>query len=256
MKISLDIRKSVEENASVFFEKSKKAKKKLKGALEALEISKKKLKTVEDEKVEIKELNIKKVVKREWFEKFRWFVSSDGLLVIGGRDATTNEIVVKKYTDTDDLVFHTDMAGSPFVVIKSEGGKISELTIQEATNFTAVYSRAWRQGMASLDVFNVNPDQVTKEANSGEFMTKGSFMIRGKTNYVIPQMNLAVGIHEDKVMGGPVSAIKKNCKEFVEVVQGKEKASTIAKIIKKKIGGDLDDIIRVLPAGGCEIKKN
>jgi predicted ribosome quality control (RQC) complex YloA/Tae2 family protein len=256
MKISLDIRKSVEENASVFFEKSKKAKKKLKGALEALEISKKKLKTVEDEKVEIKELNIKKVVKREWFEKFRWFVSSDGLLVIGGRDATTNEIVVKKYTDTDDLVFHTDMAGSPFVVIKSEGGKISELTIQEATNFTAVYSRAWRQGMTSLDVFNVNPDQVTKEANSGEFMTKGSFMIRGKTNYVIPQMNLAVGIHEDKVMGGPVSAIKKNCKEFVEVVQGKEKASTIAKIIKKKIGGDLDDIIRVLPAGGCEIKKN
>ena len=62
MKISLDIRKSVEENASVFFEKSKKAKKKLKGALEALEISKKKLKTVEDEKVEIKELNIKKLL--------------------------------------------------------------------------------------------------------------------------------------------------------------------------------------------------
>ncbi|MBC8501154.1 MAG: DUF814 domain-containing protein [Nanoarchaeota archaeon] len=254
MKLVLDIRKSVEENAAEYFEKAKKAKKKLKGAKKALEKSKEKLKKIEKKEIVFEEPKIKKIKKREWFEKFRWFVSSDGFLVLGGRDATTNEIVVKKYTDKNDLVFHTDMAGSPFVVVKSEGKSIPKTTIQEAADFTADFSRGWKQGMSTLDVFYVNPEQVSKEANPGEYMPKGAFMIRGKTNYVTPNINLAVSIYKDKAMAGPVSAIKKHCKEYVEIVQGEKKTSEVAKKIQKKIGGDLDEIIRALPAGGCEIK--
>ena len=80
-------------------------------------------------------------------------------------------------------------------------------------------------------------------------------MIYGKTNYIENKINLAVGIKDDKIMGGPLEAIKKNCEEFVEIKQGRKKTSDIAKFIKKRIGGDLDEIIRNLPAGGCEIKK-
>jgi len=81
-------------------------------------------------------------------------------------------------------------------------------------------------------------------------------MIRGKTNYVHPKLNLAIGITKDQaVMGGPLSAVKKNCEKFVEIEQGKEKTSAVAKQIKKKIGGDLDEIIRAIPAGGVKIKK-
>lgn len=254
MKITLDFRKTVDENAADYFEKSKKAKKKLKGALKALEQSRLKLKKAEEEVVVAEESKIKKIQKREWYEKFRWFVSSDGFLVIGGRDAVTNEIVIKKYCDEKDLVFHTDMAGSPFVVIKSEGKEIPKATMQEAADFTAVFSRAWKKGLSTLDVFYVKPDQVTKEANAGESLAKGSFMIIGKTNYLPPKMSLGVGIYEKKVMSGPVSAMKKHCEKIVEVVQGDNKASDIAKTIKKLIDGDLDEIIRALPAGGCNIK--
>ncbi|MBU0666161.1 MAG: DUF814 domain-containing protein [Nanoarchaeota archaeon] len=219
-----------------------------------MEITTEKLIRAQKEKTEEKEITIKKIRKKEWYEKFRWFVSSEGLLVIGGRDATTNEIVIKKHADKNDVVFHTDMAGSPFVVIKSDEKKISQSTMQEASDFTACYSRAWREGLTTLDVFYVKPEQVSKEAKAGEYMTKGSFMITGKTNYLPPKMNLAVGVYEEKIMAGPVSAIKKHCKECVEIMQGDKKTSDVAKKIKKKIGGDLDEVIRVLPAGGCDVK--
>ncbi|MFC2136177.1 NFACT RNA binding domain-containing protein [Bacteroidota bacterium] len=254
MKITLDFRRSVEENAADYFVKAKKAKKKLKGALKALEKTKEKLKKAEEKELVFEEAKIRKIKKHEWFEKFRWCVSSDGFLIIGGRDATTNEIVIKKYTEKEDLVFHTDMAGSPFVIVKSEGKKIPETTMQEASDFTADFSRAWKKGLTTLDVFYVNPDQVTKEAKAGESLTKGAFMIMGKTNYLNPKMNLAVGIHENKVMSGPITAVKKHCKEFIEVIQGDKKTSDIAKLIRKTIGGDLDEIIRALPAGGCNVK--
>ena len=52
-------------------------------------------------------------------------------------------------------------------------------------------------------------------------------------------------------MGAPVSAVKKHSKNYVEVIQGREKKSDVAKKIKKLIGGELDDIIRVLPSGIC-----
>ena len=68
------------------------------------------------EEEQVKRPNIE--IKREWYEKFRWFISSEGFLVIGGRDATSNEIVIKKHADKNDLVFHTDIKGSPFHLSK------------------------------------------------------------------------------------------------------------------------------------------
>lgn len=38
-----------------------------------------------------------------WFEKFTWFISSDGYLVLGGRDAQQNEILYKKYLRKGDV---------------------------------------------------------------------------------------------------------------------------------------------------------
>lgn len=257
MRITLDLKKSVEQNAEVYFEKAKKAKKKLRGAKEALEKSKEKLKDIEkkqkrqEEKKKIEKE--KKPEQKKWYEKFRWFVSSEEFLVIAGRDATTNEIIIKKHTEKNDIVFHTDMAGSPFAVVKTENKKPSEITLKETAQFVASYSRAWKLGLATLDVFYVNPDQVSKKTKAGEYMGKGAFMIYGKTTYLHPELGLAVGIKDNMIMAGPESAIKKNCKNYVLIEQGNEKTSAVAKKIKAKIGGDLDDIIRVLPVG-CRIK--
>lgn len=263
MKIILDTKLSVEQNAQTYFEKAKHARKKLEGAKKAIVVSLKKLEdenkskdeNLEKIKIEQKRQEEKKKRKFEWYEKFRWFISSEGFLVIGGRDATTNEIVVKKHTDKHDIVFHTDMSGSPFFIIKTEGKEPGEMTIQEAADATLCFSRAWKLGLGTTPTFWVAPEQVTKEPNPGEYLSKGAFMIRGKTNYVHVTPNCAIGALEDKrVMCAPTSAVKKNCKDYIEFIQGKRKSSDIAKLVKKRFGGELDEIIKVLPSGGLDIK--
>jgi predicted ribosome quality control (RQC) complex YloA/Tae2 family protein len=267
MRISLDIRKSVGENAASYFEKAKKEKKKIEGARKVVADYRKKLSILEEEHVEKKAV-IKAQIKKEWYEKFRWFISSEGFLVIGGRDSTTNELVIKKHTNPNDVVFHTDMPGSPFVVVKRErvaglagaagdAGAFPESTLEEAAIFTAVFSRGWKQGIGGLSVFSVKPEQVSKTARSGEFIAKGAFMIYGEKKFYRTDMSYAVGVWDDKILGGPLSAVKKHCKDFVEIIQGDEKLSDVAKQIQKKLGkglDELDDIIRVLPAN-CRLKR-
>ena len=261
-RLILDLKKSIEENASDYYEKAKKLKKKITGAEEALKKSQKKLRQFETkkEKLEIEEEKHSKIKqrKKEWYEKFRWFKSSDNFLVLGGRDATSNEIVIKKHTEKNDLVLHTDMAGSPFFVIKSNNKKIPESTIKEAADATCTFSRAWKLGLQTSDVFYVAPDQVSRKAKSGEYLTKGAFMIYGKTNYIENKVNLAIGVTKDNgVMAGPLEAIKKHCEKYLILQQGDEKVSSIAKKINHKFENilDLDEIIRDLHDGNFDIKQ-
>ncbi len=257
MRLVLDLKKSMDQNASVYYEKSKKAKRKLKGASETIEKTQKELnKLLKTHEVAEKNRVVKVDRKKEWFEKFRWFYTSNGLLVIGGRDATTNEIVIKKHTDKEDIVFHTDMAGSPFFVLKTEGKKVDQKILKEVADATCTFSRAWKLGIQSQDVFYVNPEQVSKKQESGTtHLAKGAFMIYGKTNYMENKVNACVGMKDGMIMCGPCESVKKHCKEIIQVIQGKEKASVVAKKIKAKLGGELDEIIRVLPSGSFEIKK-
>jgi len=175
---------------------------------------------------------------RAWYEKFRWFQSSDGFLVLGGRDATTNEILVKKHTEPTDIVFHADVAGAPFVVIKAEGKALSEQVIKEAAQLAASYSRAWREMLHAIDVYWVHPDQLSKSPPLGQYLAKGAFIVRGKKNYVrnVP-LRVAVGIvmkeNQVVVVGGPTEAIRKQTEVCVEVVPGQQTSSELAKHIRK-----------------------
>ena len=259
-KLTLDLTKSIDENAASFFERAKKAKKKIEGAKAALDENLKKLKELEGkrDKFILEQSKKEKLKERriEWYEKFRWFISSEGFLVIGGRDATSNEVVIKKHTESNDFVFHTDMAGSPFFVVKSENKNIGEKTKEEVADATCTFSRAWKNGMQTTSVFYVNPEQVSKKTQAGEYMGKGAFMIYGKTNYIDNKINLAVGMTKhNQIMSGPLDAVKKHCEKYVVLEQGDEKASAVAKRIQYKIGGLLDEIIRALPAGSFRARK-
>jgi predicted ribosome quality control (RQC) complex YloA/Tae2 family protein len=260
MQISLNFTKTVQENAAIYFEKAKKAKKKKEGAEKALLISKKNLDDAryKQEQVEVSlEKRARKVQrKKEWYEKFRWFYSSEGFLVIGGRDVVTNEIIVKKHMDKDDMVMHTDMQGSPFFIVKAEGKKVGDRTLQEAAAATAMYSRAWKLGFLNVTVRAYKPEQISKTAKHGEYLTRGAFILSGKGLVVEHDMCFAIGFKEDKIIAGPLEAVKEHASKFVEIVQGDEKPSALAKKLKKLFGvGDSDEIIRMLPAGNAKIKK-
>ena len=263
MEIEINLSKTVEENAGIYFDVAKKAKKKKEGATKALIESKKKLsllladeeKFLAKEKIRQEARKKKEARKKEWYHNFHWFKSSEGFLCVGGRDATSNEILVKKHAEKNDIVFHTDMAGSPFFIVK-DGQKCGDATKEECAQAVAAYSRAWKQGLGTIEVFYVNPDQVTKEAQSGEHLSKGSFMIVGKTIYLTPRVEYAIGLIGHEIIGGPVASIEATTPHFVTVVPGRIKKSALAKKILKVFGtGDLDDIISFLPAGGAELKK-
>ncbi|MDO8740728.1 MAG: NFACT RNA binding domain-containing protein [Candidatus Woesearchaeota archaeon] len=262
MQLILNIKKSLEQNAGHYFEKAKKARKKIKGAEEAIAIAKAKLEKLkkEAEKEEKEKTVIER--KKEWYEKFRWFVSSEDFLCIGGRDATTNDIIVKKHLDKDDLVFHTEMPGSPFVIVKADGREIGEKTKKEAAQFTAANSRAWNTNLVSVEAYCVNSDQVSLETPSGEYMGKGSFMIYGKKNFVSSLLKISIGImKEGRIMAAPEEAVKKHCIAYVNIKQGSVKKSDCAKKVKKiledksKIRINLDDVMAAMPPGDCEVKQ-
>ena len=259
MELKLSVNKTIEQNAEKYFEQAKKYKKKIPGVKKTIEMYKDKLEKAEENHNSKQQVAREERKKKEWFEKFRWFLSSDDFLVIGGRDATTNEIVIKKHTDKNDLVFHTELAGSPFVIIKNiENKNIPEQTIKEAAEFCASFSKSWKSGRTTAELYHINPDQVTKEAPAGlAALAKGSFMINGKRILHNAVLNLAI-CNIGRIMTGPVSAVKKQCAvkelEYVEIVQGEAKLSDVAKKVQKIIGGELDEIIRNLPSE-CTIKK-
>ena len=174
-------------------------------------------------------------LKPQWYHSYRWFESSEGFICVAGKDAKSNENLIKKHMAVGDIVIHADIAGSPFVVIQSNGRKIGKSTIKEAGVFGACYSRAWNIGVGALDVFSANPDQISKEAPSGEFISKGSFMIYGKKNYFSVELKLAFGIVGGFVCLWPYDSIAPRTKKIVFVTPGDDKAKKVAVAVRKKL---------------------
>ncbi|WP_296885322.1 ribosome rescue protein RqcH [uncultured Methanobrevibacter sp.] len=263
--IIIDPKLSIPENAESYYEKAKKAKKKTKGALIAIENTKKQLEEIKSKK-ELAMENISIPKKREkknlkWYEKLHWFITSDNTLVIAGRDAGTNEAVVKKYLDNNDIYLHADIHGASSTVVKLEGKSLNDTILKESGEFAASFSSAWSKGFTTQDVFWVYPDQVSKTPEAGEFLRKGSFVIRGNRNFIrSARVKIAIGIvdYEGKrIMAGPVEALEAHCENYVVLKPGYTKKEAIAKNILHKIDEDelitIDDIIRVLPSGKCDI---
>jgi len=265
MDVEIELGKSLEENASAYFEKSKQAKRKLSGLKKAmLAMDKKVSKASKKPKYE----SLSKKRKRQWFEAFHWFRSTDNFLVIGGRSAKDNEIVVKKHLEKGDLFLHADIQGGSACVIKSEGKEIPSSSLGEAAQFAAVWSKAWQQGLAAVDVYAVSKDQVSKSAKPGEALGTGSFMIYGKRQWFRKTpLVFAIGlVKEGRVfaaMSGPPNAVKRHSLASFGIGLGSEKKASLAKAILKGFGDklgkknpvSLDEIISVLPGERLSIRE-
>ncbi len=201
--------------------------------------------------------------KQEWYEKFRWFVTTEGRLAVGGRDAQTNSALVNRHLDDNDVVYHADLFGSPFFILK--GGKTqSEAETRQMALATVAFSSAWKTGLGAADAYWVSPGQVSTAAPTGEYLAKGSFAIRGKKNFVTKNLvEVAVGLDgSGRVVSGPEDAIRALSGRYVVLRPQKEKASDTAKKVLRELqteaGGEgrrisVDDVLRALPAGGGKV---
>ncbi|MBU2639716.1 MAG: DUF814 domain-containing protein [Nanoarchaeota archaeon] len=118
----------------------------------------------------------KKITNKKWYERFRYFIKNN-TLIVGGKSRSSNEELLKNYLEKDDLVFHTEARGSPFFLIK-KGSK-------ELINFTALvtakFSKEWKNAKKDIEVMYVRGDQIYKDKN----MNKGTFGVRGKKEIIL-----------------------------------------------------------------------
>ena len=127
-----------------------------------------------------------------WFEKFNWFITTEGYLCLSGRDAQQNELLVKRYLRPGDAYVHADLGGASSCILrcKTDGKSplpISHFALQEAGAMTVCRSGAWA-AKAMVAAYWVHANQVSKTAPSGEYLVTGSFMIYGKKNYLSPML--------------------------------------------------------------------
>lgn len=263
MDIVIDPNRSAYDNANTYFEKSKKMKQKLTDTKKAIEdtnreIAKEKERLEEREsKRELKDqANREKQAKKQWHESYHWFMTNDGLLAIGGKSAGQNEEIVKKRLEPNDLFFHADITGASAVILKNGVGAPEE-TLRQTAQFSACYSTAWKAGYATIDVYYVNKDQVTKSPPPGEYLEKGSFFIAGRKNYFRSMpLKLLIGIdRNDELKCLPEECGMEKFRTCFSIEPGRYSKEMVAEKIAKQLGKRKDDVMPLIPTGNASFIK-
>jgi predicted ribosome quality control (RQC) complex YloA/Tae2 family protein len=249
--------------SSAIFDAAKQAERDVKDIDEAVERLQPRLKREKgkEEVARVKAIPLSRA-KKEWYEKFRWFFTSRGKLAIGGRDAQSNTTLIRRHLQDGDTVYHADLFGSPFFVLK-QGREQADEEVREVAKATVAFSSAWKTGLGAADAYWVSPEQVGTAGPSGEYLAHGSFAIKGRKNLVTKNpVEVAVGIDSrGRIISGPEESVMLAAKGHVTLVPSREKPSDTAKRVlhelqayaDDRVSIGVDDVLRMLPAGGGKI---
>ncbi len=199
-----------------------------------------------------------------WFERYRWFVSSEGAVAIAGKDAPSNDVVVKKHLKDGDVYLHADLHGAASVVVKRPapgGPAFTETTLREAGQWAVAFSKAWRAGLAAASAFWVRPDQVSKAAASGEFVPRGAWVIHGTKNFLkdLP-LELALGPiryeSEERWVVAPEAAVRARGAVRAILAPGVERERPeVEAALARDLGLSRSLVQSLLPAGGLTVRR-
>ncbi len=196
--------------------------------------------------------------KKEWYEKFRWFFTSNDFLVIGGKNSEQNEQIIKNHLDAQDIILHTKAPGSPFCIIKKKlkKKKISSKDIKETAIFCACFSQQWKKKKAKgkkknqIEVHIFKSSQIFKEKKE----KTGTFNVLGNVNKVFVKPELWLGKQKDKLRAVPKSCLKK---PLIKIMPGKITKEKVINKIKDRLKGkfEKDEIASAIPSGGFKLGK-
>jgi len=275
MNLTLFYEKSVHENAAHYYQLAKESREKIAGVEKAMKETEKEIEAAK--KGGKKEVRMKRV--KEWYGKFHFCFTSAGYLIIGGRNAQQNDQLFAKYMEDKDLFFHADIQGASAVIIKGgaellkggveaetnelkggvdaggeklKGGvEANEDELKEAAQFAACFSKAWINANASVDVYAVKKDQLSKHV-SGGFIPTGAFAISGERRWFRDtRLELKIGKNEKGALVIVPSVSKLTLKNPLSIVpskSGKEKGA-LAKSLAKRYGVHPDELLELLPNG-------
>ncbi|MCI4330491.1 MAG: NFACT family protein [Thermoplasmata archaeon] len=264
--VHLLLGRPVRASAQALFEEAKRAQSRLAGARRALAETELRRAEVPPETAPVATGASRDAEARPrfWFQKYRWFLSSEGVLVVGGRDAATNDLLVRRYLRPRDRYIHADIHGAPSVIVKHPqppAPDATEVSLAEAGQFGVAFSKAWRAGLASASAFWVEADQVSKAAASGEFVARGAWVIHG-TKHVMKDLPTEIGVGTVRYEGadlwcaGPPSALRNRGELRVVLVPGEERSRSESEVeLSRDLGLSRDRLQSMLPAGGLAIRR-
>ena len=192
--VEIDLSLSAYKNSEKYYTAKKKATDKKDKTIEAANTAVKRAER--KARSELKEVKLKASIQKlrspYWFEKFNWFITSEGFIVVSGRDMQQNEQLYKRYLAKGDAYIHADIHGASTCIVKNPTGEpIPPRTLTEAGALSVCHSAAWKNRVVT-SAWWVEENQVSKTAPTGEYLSTGSFMIRGKKNF-LPPANLVMG---------------------------------------------------------------
>jgi predicted ribosome quality control (RQC) complex YloA/Tae2 family protein len=265
MDVPIDPHRPIEHSARELYEEAKRAKVRLAGAKEALAATEVRLTEVhrEIERPTAAPVASTPAHKPLWYERFRWFYSSEGILVVAGRDAGSNDQVVRKYLRPGDRYIHADMHGAASVVVKVSGTpgapEPGEATLQEAGQFAVAFSKAWRAELAGADAFWVLPEQVSKSGASGEFVARGAWVIHG-TKHALRDLPTELAVGTIEIDGrpywtvAPPRALRMRGTILAILRPGPERERGAREVeLSKELGVSRSVLQPLLPAGGLSV---
>ncbi|HEV8049687.1 MAG TPA: ribosome rescue protein RqcH [Thermoplasmata archaeon] len=259
---------SIRAVAQARYEEAKRAQAKLAGAVAALAQSDERLaKEVRATLAETPKATAAVAARRRtpnWYERYRWFHTSEGILVIGGRDAATNDLIVRRYLNPGDKYVHADIHGAPSVVVKHPppgDAPWTDASLEEAAQWGVAFSKAWRAGLASASAFAVEADQVSKQGASGEFVARGAWVIHGtKLMFKDLPTELGLGTTDDRgetlwVVAPPRSFSGRGKVVYV-LSPGPERERDEREVeLSRATGLSRDRLQSLLPSGGLSFRR-
>lgn len=116
--------------------------------------------------------------KMDWYEYFNWFISSDNLLVVCGKNAKQNEKLFNSFTHPTDIYLHGNFNGSGSCIVKNPDNKnVSEIknTLDEANDFLICHTRFWY-----IELNGQKPTSFWSYISDVKHVSGGTFMIQQK----------------------------------------------------------------------------
>ncbi|KAL4975872.1 hypothetical protein BDW66DRAFT_136518 [Aspergillus desertorum] len=200
--IDIDLGLSPWANASQYYEQKKvaavKAEKTTQSSAKALKSHERKVKDDLKRNLKQEKQILRPARKPFWFEKFLFFISSEGYLVLGGRDDMQSEMLYRRYLRKGDVFVYADLDGATPMIVKNKPGasssSISPTTLSQAGNLCVATSTAW-DSKAIMSAYWVDAAQVSKTSPAGDLLPVGKFVVKGEKNYLAPsQLVLGFGV--------------------------------------------------------------
>lgn len=136
---------------------------------------------------------LKLIRPKYWFEKFFWFVSSEGYLCLAGRDDLQTDMIYYRHFSDNDAFVSSDIEGSLKVFIKNpyKAEVVPPSTLMQAGIFAMSASNAWNSKITT-SAWVLHGDEVSKMNLDGSLVRSGHFNYNAKKEY-LPPAQLVMG---------------------------------------------------------------